>query len=88
MEQDNQPDTAQPEAVHPSDDVQTDPVCDELTGEPRVDAAIHQLGELANLPVAEHPQVFEHIHGQLVEVLGELHHGADAPDPGVGDDFA
>ena len=45
------------------------------TGEPRVDAALRQLGELDDLPVAEHPPVFERIHGQLVEVLGELHSG-------------
>jgi len=42
------------------------------TGEPRVDAALRQLGELGDLPASEHPPVFERIHGQLVEVLGEL----------------
>ena len=45
------------------------------TGEPRVDAALGRLGELDDLPVSEHPQVYERIHGQLVEVLGELHSG-------------
>jgi hypothetical protein len=48
----------------------------EGTGDPRVDAAIAGLGELGELPVSEHPPVFERIHGQLVEVLGELHVGA------------
>jgi hypothetical protein len=43
------------------------------TGEPRVDAALGRLGELDELPVTEHPQVYERIHTQLVEVLGELH---------------
>ncbi len=46
------------------------------TGEPRVDGAIRQLRELDELPVSEHPQVFERIHGQLVDVLGELHSGS------------
>jgi len=46
------------------------------TGDPRVDAAIAHLRNLADLPVSEHPPVFERIHGDLVEVLGELHTGA------------
>jgi hypothetical protein len=45
------------------------------TGEPRVDAALGLLVELDELPVTEHPQVYERIHTQLVEVLGELHSG-------------
>ncbi len=51
------------------------------TGEPRVNAAIGRLGELGELPVSEHAQVYERIHGQLVEVLGELHSGAGQADP-------
>ena len=43
------------------------------TGEPRVDAALSPLGELDELPVSEHPRVYDRIHEQLVEVLGELH---------------
>jgi len=50
------------------------------TGEPRVDDALRRLDELADLPVVEHPPVFEAIHGQLVEVLGELRIGADPTD--------
>jgi len=50
-------------------------------GEPRVDAAIAPLGDLDELPVSEHPPVFERIHGQLVEVLGELHSGAGLAGP-------
>jgi hypothetical protein len=38
-----------------------------------VDAALGRLCELDELPVTEHPQVYERIHTQLVEVLGELH---------------
>jgi len=53
----------------------------ETTGDPRVDAAIAHLGDLAQLPVSEHPPAFERIHAQLVEVLGELHTGASVADP-------
>jgi hypothetical protein len=42
------------------------------TGEARVDAALSLLDDLTELPVAEHPAVFEHVHAQLGEVLGEL----------------
>jgi len=52
----------------------------EATADLRVDAAIAHLGDLAELPVSEHPPVFERIHGQLVEVLGELHAGASVAD--------
>jgi hypothetical protein len=48
------------------------------TGDTRVDAAVEALGDLDAVPVSEHPAIFERIHGQLVEVLGELHPG---PDP-------
>jgi hypothetical protein len=53
----------------------------EATGDPRVDAAIADLGDLAGLAVSEHPPVFERIHGELVEVLGELHTGVGLTDP-------
>lgn len=49
------------------------------SGDPRVDHALTGLDGLADLPVSEHPAVFERIHGQLVEVLGELRSG---PGPG------
>ncbi|HET7015861.1 MAG TPA: hypothetical protein VFI65_18210 [Streptosporangiaceae bacterium] len=49
-----------------------------VTGEPRVDETLRRLDELAELPVAEHPGVFERVHSQLVEVLGELRSGTDA----------
>jgi hypothetical protein len=42
------------------------------TGDPRVDEAVGRLTELAVLPVAEHPAVFEHVHRRLAEALGEL----------------
>lgn len=51
----------------------------EGTGDARVDEALGRLGELADLPVSQHPQVFERIHASLVDVLGELR-------PGVADD--
>ena len=42
------------------------------TGEFRVDAALSLLDELTELPVTEHPAMFEQVHAQLSEVLGEL----------------
>ncbi len=47
-----------------------------VTGEPRVDAALKLLDRLPGLPVSEHPQLFEQVHAQLSEVLGELDSGA------------
>jgi hypothetical protein len=48
------------------------------TGEPRVDAALRLLDRLPGLPVSDHPELFEQVHAQLSEVLGEL-------DPGPAD---
>lgn len=42
------------------------------TGDRRVDEALARLADLAELPVAEHPAVFEYVHDQLTEALGEL----------------
>lgn len=42
------------------------------TGEPRVDAALDLLSELPGLPVTEHAAVFERVHAELTDVLGEL----------------
>jgi len=54
------------------------------TGDARVDAAVRSLGALGELPVSEHPAVFERVHGQLVEVLGELRPGPSGPgQPGA-----
>jgi hypothetical protein len=50
------------------------------TGDPRVDEALAQLGQLAELPVTEHLAVFEHVHQRLAEVLGDLGTG----EPGTG----
>jgi hypothetical protein len=51
------------------------------TGEPRVDEVLRMLDRLRDLPVSEHPGVFEQVHGQLVDVLGELRSGQDGgPD--------
>jgi hypothetical protein len=52
------------------------------TGEPRVDAALSLLDDLTELPVTEHPAVFERVHAQLGEVLGELASGSLAGPPG------
>jgi len=53
-----------------------------VTGEPRVDRVLGTLADIAEVPLAEHPVVFERIHGQLVEVLGELRAGPDTSGPG------
>lgn len=50
------------------------------TGEPRVDAALRLLERLPGLPVSDHPQLFEQVHAELSEVLGELDSGS-APGP-------
>jgi len=42
------------------------------TGEPRVDAALARLDELAGRPVTEHRAIFEDVHRRLRDVLGEL----------------
>jgi hypothetical protein len=46
------------------------------TGEPRVDAALKLLDRLPGLPVSDHAELFEQVHAQLSEVLGELDSGA------------
>jgi hypothetical protein len=56
------------------------------TGEARVDAALSLLDDLTELPVTEHPAVFERVHAQLGEVLSELRSGPGGlgglPGPG------
>lgn len=49
-----------------------------VTGVPAVDKAIANLDELADLPVGEHPAVFERVHRELAEALGDLGHSEDA----------
>jgi hypothetical protein len=49
------------------------------TGEPRVDAALKLLERLPGLPVADHAELFEQVHAQLSEVLGELDAGSSGP---------
>jgi hypothetical protein len=53
------------------------------TGEPRVDAALSRLDELAELAVHEHPAVFERVHAELSEVLGELEPDTEEHQPGL-----
>lgn len=45
------------------------------TGEARVDVALSLLDDLTELPVTEHPAVFEQVHAQLSEILTELRTG-------------
>jgi hypothetical protein len=47
------------------------------TGDARVDEAVARLADLTELPVAEHPSVFEYVHERLMEALGDL----DVRDP-------
>ncbi len=42
------------------------------TGDQRVDEAIAGLSELADLPVDDHPVVFDRVHGWLAEILAGL----------------
>jgi hypothetical protein len=49
------------------------------TGEPRVDAALARLDELAGRPVTEHRAIFEDVHRRLRDVLGELDSGQPQP---------
>jgi hypothetical protein len=51
------------------------------TGDPRVDAALKLLDRLPELPVAEHAAVFDRVHAELTEVLGDL----DPESAGTGD---
>jgi len=54
------------------------------TGDARVDAVLSVLDDLTELPVAEHPAIFEHVHAELSEVLGEL--GSRPPGAPAGRD--
>jgi hypothetical protein len=54
------------------------------TGEPRVDAALKLLERLPGMPVSDHPELFEQIHAQLNEVLGDLDSGPGAAGPAGG----
>jgi hypothetical protein len=42
------------------------------TGDDRVDEAVARLADLTELPVAEHPAVFEYVHERLTAALGDL----------------
>ena len=41
----------------------------ETTGDERVDAAMARLGELAGVPTASHPEIFQDVHRRLQEAL-------------------
>ncbi len=46
-----------------------------------MDAALRLLDRLPGLPVSEHPELFEQVHAQLTDVLGELDSGPAAGLP-------
>ena len=48
-----------------------------------MDAALRLLDRLPGLPVSDHPELFEQVHAQLTDVLGELDSGP-APGPPAG----
>jgi hypothetical protein len=54
------------------------------TGEARVDAAMRLLDDLTEMPVTEHPAVFEQVHTRLTGVLDELGSGPLAGPAGRG----
>lgn len=55
------------------------------TGDDRVDEAVSRLADLAELPVAEHPAIFGHVHQRLTEALGDTGvHEQVAPDHSPG----
>ena len=55
------------------------------TGDSRVDEAVSQLEDLAGLPIAEHPAIFERVHQQLTDALGDAGARERAvPDGGPG----
>lgn len=61
---------------------QNEPADPGTTGDPQVDAALDKLADLAELPLNEHPAVFEQIHGALTGALGTLDSGAGGPNTG------
>jgi len=69
-------------AREPESDPARDPASAPATGEPRVDAALRLLERLPDLPVNEHPELFEQVHAQLSDVLGELDSGPAGPAGG------
>lgn len=44
----------------------------ELTGDPRVDAALERLGSLAGLPLPAHVTVYDDVHRLLQDALADL----------------
>ena len=68
-----QNDPAAPGAITPG----STPGSAVITGEPRVDQALGQLSDLADLPLPGHAAVFEHIHAELTGALGTLDSGND-----------
>lgn len=65
-----------PEADQPPAPGQPEPAGQPSTGDPRVDEAVGRLAELAALPAAGHPAVFEYVHRRLEEALGDLGPGS------------
>lgn len=76
---DTWPDVTQSPVGTPSESGRAaEPAAAERTGEPRVDAALDRLGELAQAPVEEHPGILGDVHGRLTAALADL---AEEDDP-------
>ena len=43
----------------------------EVTGDPRIDAATARLGDLADLPTADHVAVYDDVHRRLQDALAD-----------------
>ena len=75
MNEQARPDGTGPQAGDPAGDRQQVAAAEASvrgTGDARVDAALTHLDRLAELPVGEHAPVFERVHAELTEVLGDL----------------
>jgi hypothetical protein len=76
--------SSSPQEAGPADQPAAGAVARPGTGEPRVDAALRLLDRLPGLPVSDHPELFEQVHAQLTDVLGELDSGSAGPADGHG----
>ena len=75
MDEQGRPGGTGPAGADPAADeeaVAASPASPPGTGDPRVDAALRLLDQLPELPVGEHAPVFEQVHAELTEVLGDL----------------
>ncbi len=60
--------------AHPDDSVDGSPdqIGDPPTGDPRVDAALIRLADVAHSPVDEHVSIYDDVHRRLQHALTDL----------------